>query len=68
MPAFTVAAQEENFVIYIGWGLVIQLDDLAVKAFPLGEVMVMVLLVCRIGPVDESEVGGRLDGTIVVDI
>jgi hypothetical protein len=60
--ALTVAAEEEHLVLDVLVRLLVQLLDLVVEAFPLSEVLAIVLelLVGGVGAVDEAKVDSSL--------
>ena len=62
MVALTVAAEEEYLVLDVLVGLLVQLLDLVVEAFPLSGVLAIVLelLVGGVGAVDEAKVDSSL--------
>lgn len=47
MPSFAVAAQEQNFILDVLGGVIVELGNLAIETLPLGErLMLLDVLVC----------------------
>lgn len=73
MVTLTVAAEKEHLVLDVLAGVRVQLLDLVVESFPLGEVLALVLkhLVGGVGAVDEAKVDSSLytkvNGTVRLD-
>lgn len=54
MPSFAVTAQEQNLVLDMFGGFLIETGNLVVEAFPLSEVLLIVLV--RVSAVDQAEI------------
>lgn len=60
MVAGAVAADEEEFVEYVGGGFLVEGEELAPEALPLGEIGTGGAAVGAVGLVDQAEVGGSV--------
>lgn len=55
MPSFAVTAQEQNLVLDMFGGFLIETGNLVVEAFPLSEVL-LIVLVRGVSAVDQAEI------------